>query len=438
MTRPLRIAFLLPSFPELSNTFIMNQITGLLDRGHDLALFAVSSKSFEGAGRDVVRYRLAERMRHLPVPRGRLARFGSALKLLASRHGRQRAALDALDPRRHGRRAWSLVAFHTAVSFLRAERFDVLHCQFGNHGPGIERLVRLGGLDVALVTSFRGADLTRSLERDPSAYVDLLRGGDLFLPVSDAFRQRLIEAGAAPERVVVHRSGIDLRRFSYTPRQPPEGRARLLFVGRLTEKKGVGYLLDALRLLRDSGRDADLRVVGDGPLRTELRAQTQALGLDERVQFVRALPHEEVVAAMQGADVLVAPSVTAADGDQEGIPNVLKEAMASGLPVVATHHSGIPELVEDGVSGFLAPERDAEALARCLTRLLDAPRRWPDLGLAGRRRIEEAYDTVRLTDELVELYRGAVAARAQRAGRLSAQPDGPRPTAGLARPGDGI
>ena len=412
---PLRVAFLLPTFPELANTFILNQITGLVERGHEVSLFAVSQKPLEGAAPEVARYHLAERLLHVPVPRAHLARLRSALRLLASPQGRHRAALDALLPWHHGHRAWNLVQYHTAVSFLRAERCDILHCQFGDHGPGAERLVRLSGRGTALITSFRGADLTESLEREPRRFADLLHHGDLFMPVSDDFRRRLIAAGAPAERVEVHRSGIDLRRFQFAPRRPPQGRPHLLFVGRLTEKKGVTYLLDALALLRGSGRDVELRIVGEGPLELSLRAQCRSLALEDCVQFSGALPHHEVTRLMQRAHLFVAPSVTASSGDQEGIPNVLKEAMATGLPVVATWHSGVPELVEHGVSGFLAPERDATELARCIETVLGDPLRWPALGLAGRRTVEAAYDAEQLNDRLVESYRATIAARSVRA-----------------------
>ena len=414
MTSALRIAFLLPSFPELSNTFILNQITGLVDRGHDVSLFAVACKPFDEAHADVARYGLSERMRHVPIPGGHFARLRSALTLMASPEGRQRAALDALNPLRHGRRGVNFVHYHTVVSFLRAPRFDVLHCQFGDHGPRAARLLRLARIDAALVTSFRGADLTQGLERDPRRYVDLLRNGDLFTPVSDDFGRRLVAAGAPADRVATHRSGLELQRFPFTQRQPPEGRARLLFVGRLTEKKGVAYLLEALANLLATGRDAELTIVGSGRLEPDLRALCQTLGLAHRVQFAGPLPHIEVIQVMERAHVVVAPSVTAADGDQEGIPNVLKEAMALGLPVVATRHSGIPELVEDGVSGFLATERDADDLGRCLATVLDNPQRWADWGRAGRRRVESDYDAQRLNDELVTLYRRTIARRAER------------------------
>jgi colanic acid/amylovoran biosynthesis glycosyltransferase len=299
-----------------------------------------------------------------------------------------------------------LTQIHTAASYLEAEPYDVLHCQFGTLGPAGERLVALGSGRTKLVTSFRGNDLTCHLAVRPRYFVDLLRRGDLFMPVSEDFRDRLLALGIPNDRIVVHRSGINLRRFAFSPRQAPQGATELLFVGRLTEKKGLTYLLDAFSMLVGAGRDVKLTVIGEGELGPMMRAQCNDLGIADRVVFFGGGTQEQVVSALQRSHILVAPSVTAANGDQEGIPNVLKEAMATGMPVVSTYHSGIPELVEHGVSGLLAPERDPAALAALLTELVDHPESWPFLGLAARRKVEEEYDAERLNDELVAAYRG--------------------------------
>jgi colanic acid/amylovoran biosynthesis glycosyltransferase len=413
--RPLRLAYLLPTFPELSNTFVIEQITGMIDRGHDVDLFAVARRSFADLPTHLERYELERRMRHLPVPRGRLARVGSALRLLTGPGGPHRSALDALNPLRHGRRATTLGPIHTAASFLRSGPYDVLHCHFGQWGPLAVRLVRLGAIDAALVTAFRGADLASIYPKNPRRFAELFRHGDLHLPVSADFERRLHAANVPPERVVVHHDGIDLRRFPFVERRPADdGVARLLFVGRLAEKKGIVYALDALATLIRSGRRAELTIIGDGPLGPELRARSQELGVANHTRFLGRRPLDEVAHTMRTSHVLVAPSVTAANGDQEGIPTVIKEAMATGMPVVSTLHSGIPELVDHGVTGLVAPERDAQALSDHLATLLDHPERWTDMGRAGRRRVEAEFDTERLNDQLVERYREAMARRAAR------------------------
>jgi colanic acid/amylovoran biosynthesis glycosyltransferase len=401
----LRIAMLVPSFPELTNVFILNQITGLLDRGHDVDVFAVHAKSFDGAHPDIERYDLRARMQHIPVPASRSRRaVGAAARLLSPRYWSP-AVIDALDVRRHGKQAANLVRLYTALSFLHAGPYDVLHAQFGNLGPAAERLVRLRATRAKLVTSFRGADASIHLPARPERFRDLFRRGDLFLPVSEDFRRVLERAGVPHDRVYVLRSGISLERFTFDPRTVPAGRTTLLFVGRLTEKKGVAYLLDAMKLLSERGRDVELVVIGDGPLGEALRGRSRELRLEQHVRFVGKLPQDDVIEAMYAAHVLVAPSVTAMDGDQEGVPNVVKEAMATGMPVVSTVHGGIPELVEHGVSGLLAPERDSAALAASIEELLDHPERWPAMGAAARAIVERDYDRERLNDRLVELYR---------------------------------
>jgi len=404
----LRIAVYLPTFPELSNAFIVNQIIGLIDRGHDVDLFARSAKSFENAHDVVHRYALSDRMRHIVVPSARLARIGSVARLLATRHGWHPAALDALNPFVDVRESLRMVGFHTAVSFLRAQRYDVVHAQFGHHGSRLSRLRRRGAIDAAIVTSFRGADLTVHVSRDVRRFAELFRTGDLFLPVSSEFHRRLVALGVPEQRIRVLRSGIDVDRFAFAPRQRSNGRTTLMCVGRLTEKKGFAYAVDALAMLHARGHDVDLVIIGDGPLLGSLRSRAAALGVADRVTFHGPRTHASVVATMHAAHILVAPSVTAATGDQEGIPNVLKEAMATGMPVVSTTHSGISELVEHGVNGLLAPEHDVEALTTHLEALLHHPEGWGAMGAAGRRKVENEYDMEPLNDDLVRNYRAAM------------------------------
>lgn len=405
---PLRLAYLLPTFPELSNSFVVEQITGMIDRGHQVDIFAQHRNPIDCLPASVRPYNLDRRSRHLAVAASPFARIGAAARLLLGPGGRHRAFLDALDRRVYGRHAWNLIQLHTAASFVRSGPYDVLHCHFGQLGVVGERLIRFGALDAALVTSFRGADISSLYPANPSRFRDLFRRGDLHLPVSLEFQRRLIAAGVPPERVVVHHDGIDLDRFPYRERRPANGAARLLFVGRLAEKKGVTHALDALAILIESGRKANLSIIGDGPLASSLHDQAVTLGLASHVRFLGPRSLDEVATAMATAHVLVAPSVTASNGDQEGIPTVIKEAMATGMPVVSTAHSGIPELVDHGTTGFLAPERDATALADHLATLLDHPERWPEIGRKGRERIEREFDTERLNDDLVGRYYEAI------------------------------
>jgi colanic acid/amylovoran biosynthesis glycosyltransferase len=402
-----RVAWLTALFPVLSEIPFLNQIVGLVERGHEVDIYADGPQPGGPFHPDVARLGLESRTRY-PIrwPAGRLERWRAAARLLASHRGSERRLLlRTLDPSRFWHRAWTLDQLRRTARFLPLRPYDVCYCAFGMDAPHALRLRRVGALGGELVVAFRGADTTKYVaRRGPRVYARTFREARLLLPVCDFLGRRLVQLGAPAERVVVHRTGIDLRRWPYRERHPgAPGGLRLVSVGRLIEKKGIAHVVRALRLLVDRGVRAEYRVFGDGPLRDRLTALTGELGLADRVVFEGRQGQEAVREGLDRADVLVAASVTAADGDEEGIPNVLKEAMASGMPVVGTRHAGIPELVEDGISGWLVPERDEAQLAEALARLAEEPERWPAMGRAGRARVEREYDIHRLNDRFAGL-----------------------------------
>jgi colanic acid/amylovoran biosynthesis glycosyltransferase len=403
----MRVAFLTALFPVFSDIPFMNQIVGLLERGHQVDVYADGPQPGGPFHPDVERLGLQSLTRYpLRWPAGRLDRWRAAAGVvLAHRGTERRTLLRTLDPSRFWHRAWTLDQLRRTARFLPVRSYDICYCAFGMDAPHALRLRRLGVLGGELVVAFRGADTTKYVaRRGPRVYARTFRQARLLLPVCDFLGRRLVELGAPPERVVVHRTGIDLRRWPYHERGPVrEGRLRLVTVGRLVEKKGIEYVLRAVRILLDRGVDVEYRILGDGPRRERLAALAAELGVEDRVTLRGRHGQETVRDGLQGSDVLVAASVTAADGDEEGIPNVLKEAMAVGLPVVGTRHGGIPELIEDGVSGFLVPERDEAALAGALERLAGEPGRWSAMGRAGRAKIELDYDIDRLNDRLAGL-----------------------------------
>jgi glycosyltransferase involved in cell wall biosynthesis len=288
---------------------------------------------------------------------------------------------------------------------LRATRPRLIHAHFGTDGLLVLPLAR--ALGVPLITSLRGYDVTRSdgallrsgrpiWMRYAFGKKRLQRRGALFLAVSDALREQAIARGYPEARTLTHYNGVDLDRFR--PSDAPAGPGLILHVGRLVEKKGTKVLIEALARIAD----AKLVVIGDGPLRGALERQARDLG--DRVQFLGELPSDEVANWMRRASVLAVPSMTAVDGDAEGLPNVVVEAAASGLPVVGTSHSGIPEAIDDGISGFLVPESDAEALALRLAQLLASESLRRDMGAAARRLAERKFSRQMQTARLESIY----------------------------------
>jgi colanic acid/amylovoran biosynthesis glycosyltransferase len=387
-----RIAVLTGSFPVLWETPFLNQITGLVELGHEVDIYADRPQPEGPAHPDIPRLSLLQRTRYpLQLPPTRGARWAEALRLIRNAQGQDRTALlRALNPFLFWKRATSLDQFRRTAPFLPVRPYDVCYCPFAQDARRSLRLRKLGVLGGKLVTALRGSDFSRYLaQRGRNVYRKLFREGDLFLPVCDAFASRLLALGCPPEKIVVHYTGINLNRFPHRPRQRPPRELRLITVGRLVEKKGITYGLRAVRELVDAGIEIEYEIVGGGPLKEPLQRELQQLGLASRVRFLDWQTQAQVQKALDRADVLMAPCVTAADGDEEGIPNVLREGMASGLPVISTTHSGIPELIEDGRTGFLVPERDPSAIADRLRRLAEHPEIWDPMIAAARNRVEQ-------------------------------------------------
>jgi len=197
--------------------------------------------------------------------------------------------------------------------------------------------------------------------------------------------------------------GLDLAAYQPSP-QPQGDRPLLLSIGRLTEKKGFSHLIAASRCLKDRGYDFTCHIVGEGPLRRELETLITQLGLKDTVTLCGAMPHETVIEKYRQAALFVLPCITAKDGDRDGIPNVLLEAMAMQVPVVSTRHSGIPELVQDRINGLLVPPGDEDTLTNALAELLDAPALRTQLGQLGRQTVMKDFDVERNVRHLFDLF----------------------------------
>ncbi len=301
---------------------------------------------------------------------------------------------------------------------LERRRPVLVHAHFGVEAVyGMEIAARL---DVPLVTTFHGFDATlRAMELLKSRKLtwiqylrkrmDLCRRGALFIGVSKFIVARLEELGVPVDRTQLHYIGVDTRAFESRDRNvEPESRLVILHVARLVEKKGTAYLLDAFAKIAAHHPRAELVVIGTGPLGGRLQQRAAKLGIGARVRWLGAQPHAAVREWLQRTAVLCLPSCTAANGDSEGLGIVLLEAAASGVPVVATRHGGIPEAVEDGSTGYLVPERDAASLGAALDALLAGESLRARMGQEARRLVRERFDLRSQTDRLEELYSEAL------------------------------
>ncbi|WP_250008840.1 glycosyltransferase [Actinoplanes sp. M2I2] len=288
---------------------------------------------------------------------------------------------------------------------LAGVRPDVVHAHFGGDGWLVSGSAARA--KVPLIVTLHGHDVTRQPSSTGPKGVRYRRNlrtifqrAAVLIAVSEVIRQRAIHWGADPAKVRVHHTGVPIPAVATAvPKQWD-----VAFVGRFVEKKGADDLIAALSTLQ-----ARALFIGDGPRFAEMQGYARSLRLD--ATFLGARPADEVYRLLGESRVLAAPSRTAADGDSEGLPTTVVEAMALGLPVVSTRHSGIPEAVTDGTTGLLGAEGDREALAANLRKLLDDENLRTAMGAAARARAETDFDVVKQSRRLEDIYDEVARAR---------------------------
>ena len=402
----MKIAFIVTFFPALSETFILNQITGLIERGHEVDIYADDSRKELKVHPDVEKYSLINRTYYNKIPTYKILRLLNGIKLLLTNfHKNPPVIVRSLNFFKYGSNAISLRLLYMAILMQQQQSYDIIHCHFGYNGLVSVMLRDIGAIQGKVITTFHGIDVTNYVKKKGEQAYDLLfQLGNIFLPVSELWKRRLIELGCNGD-IVVHRMGIDCNKFCFRARKlRDKGVVKIVTIARLTEKKGVEYAIRAVAKLAKSKPLLNYTIVGDGSLKEGLQQLILQLGVDNIVTLVGWKNQQEVIEIIKNSDIMLAPSVTSRNGDREGIPVVLMETMAMGLPIISTVHSGIPELIENGVSGFLVPERDVDALAEKLNYLVENPDFWRNMGAAGRAFVEKYYNIDKLNDKLVEIY----------------------------------
>lgn len=405
----LKVVYLVRRFPVRSQTFVTNEIIDHLRAGADVHVVALEGPDSADFPLEELDPQIRPRVTYLDVPRANRARLGAVLQGLLRKPGSFRLALRALlQSREEGTHA-ALGTLLFAMRLARTlESARIVHCHFGNVGRIAAMILRLGRWQTRLVTTFHGYDVSKQAYQPLSRYyAPLIERGDLMLTVNSIWAERLKAAGADPARVHVHHMGINPNTIEGIGiARPDPAKVQFCMVGRMVPKKGHDVALRALAMLRRRRPELAISfvLVGEGPLLESLKAKAKADDLEDMAVFRGALGHESSLSAIGAADVFVLPSRTAADGDMEGIPVVLMEAMALGKPVISTRHSGIPELIEDGVSGLLADENDPAGIAAAMERLVDDAQLRHRLGTSARQTVMAEFNEVTQGERLRQLY----------------------------------
>jgi glycosyltransferase involved in cell wall biosynthesis len=393
MTNALRLVYIIGTFPAFSTTFIDREIKSLRRQGVTLQIVAIRRPTSD---QPLSKDQLALQKSVIYLLPANLVEFLVAnLLFILFRPGVYLQTLFYLLSRPHPNlKRWAMTLLHFAegvyaAHLLRHRHFDQLHAHFIDRAAVValvvSRLLEVPYSLTAHANDIYAGPVLLQEKLQNAKFVTTCTGYNY-----NYLKQSLGHILNGKLHLAYH--GLDLANY-YPPETPAQRTPPLIFsVGRLTEKKGYIYLIKACRLLKDRGYQFDCQIVGSGPLQEELQAQIETHGLADTMTLCGALPHEAVVDRYREATLFVLPCIVAQDGDRDGIPNVLIEAMAMGLPVVSTDHSGIPELIEHNATGLLVPPNQVEPLAKALTRLLDQPDLRAELATQGRKKVRDQFE----------------------------------------------
>jgi len=355
--KPLSILFLLDKFPYEPRKYIDNQLVDLIDQGH--LVYVLADKVGQHPS-----YSLAEKYDFI----GRTFYKGSLPEYL--------------------------------------NQVDIIYCQFGGRGNQALKMIKKGLIKGKLVVCFRGGDASTKFIETPHIYDELFKKADLFFPVCTHFKNILINHGCDAHKIKVLYSSVDSDQIQYKARKIPkkDEPIKITNVARLVEYKGIEDSIKAVAKVVKLYPNVLYEIIGEGEEKDRLNAIIEDLGLTNKIKLVGYLSFDQILAKLDESHLFLFTSFTPLHGEQEGIPNAIKEAMLVGLPVVATRHGGIPELVQDGLSGFLVKERDINAMANKLIYLIKNPKKWNEMGKIGSAYVRKFFEKSVVNKQLIDTF----------------------------------
>jgi len=378
--------------------------------GHEIEIYSLNKSKEEKYHADIEKYNLIKKVHYFEKSRNKFIRAFKGLQIILSNFYKEpKKIIKLLNLFKFKKRAILLSLLYFVIPFTN-KKFDIIYCHFGLSGK-IGLVLKEVGVEGKLITSFHGYDLSAYIRiNGENTYDNLFKKGDLFLPISNYWEKKLIKLGCNKDKILVHRMGINVDKFIYHEKILKQGETiKLVTVGRLVEKKGHIYAIEALSKIIKKHNNINYFIAGDGPLKDELIALCKRLNIEKYIKFLGSLRQDQVIKLFKESHIFILTSSIAKNGDQEGIPVVLMEAQAVGLPVVSTYHSGIPELVLDGISGFVVPEKDSNIIAEKIKYLIEHPEIWPDMGRCGRNFVEKRHNIKKLNSQLEKICQNLIA-----------------------------
>jgi len=293
---------------------------------------------------------------------------------------------------------------------IKSRNYSVIHAQFG---PGsIYALYYARKFNIPLVITYGGYDVPVLMTKrrfNPRYWrytlfsKMMLNTASLFLPVSKDLADKLVQLGASADKVKVFHRGIVIPENLKEKKRDMNDPLKVIMIGRFVEKKGFEYGIKAVAESVKEGKNVVMIIIGDGPLKESYQSLIKDLSMEKQITIQGNMPQKDVFEKMEECDVVMVPSVVAKNGDTEGITNVLKEGCARGLVALITDHGGNPEIVEDGITGFIVPERDVQSIKEKLIQLYDDPEMTAKMGKAAKLKMKNELD-IKKTNEILESH----------------------------------
>lgn len=399
----MKIALILNSFPEISEKFLLNHVIGLIKAGVDITVFAAHRPLTEKRHDIFFEYRVAEYTEYLDIPRSIFERFLSAPLLFFKLFIKNPlCAIEAVRIYKYRTVAKNIKLLYFGNVFY-GRHFDIIHCHFGPNGL-IGTFLKECGLCSGLVTTFHGSDINSYPARHGmDVYTILYAKADLITSNTNFTKNKII-ANGCPEGLIkivpaslIANEYLTLKRTEIEP-------FSILTVGRLEEKKGHRYALEAIAILRNKFPEIRYYIAGDGSLMQALVDLATTLKIKDCCYFMGVCTNTQVKELYAKCAVFTLPSVTATNGDMEGQGLVIQEAQVCGLPVVTTWHNGIPDGLIENQTGFLVNEKDVNALTEKIELLLANKELCEQFGSAGKDFVSRKYDIEVITSQIVGYY----------------------------------
>lgn len=402
-----KVAYMMSRFPKITETFILYEMLAMEQQGVTVEVYPLRRERTKVVHPEAAAY--VARAHFVPLLSWPIVK--AHLHFLRHKPATYLKTLWALLRANWGSLRYffgALALFPKAVYFARlmaAEEIDHIHAHFASHPAAAAFVIhRLVGIPYSFTA--HGSDL----HRDRHMLREKVEEAAFAVTISNYNRDIIVNEckGQMQDKVLVIHCGVDTQLFQPRTAPTPHERGKapftILCIGTLHEVKGQTYLIEACRLLQQQGIDFVCHFAGDGPDLDKLQKQAAQGGLADVIQFHGRLKREAIVALLHQADVVVAPSVPTRDGRREGIPVVLMEAMGSGVSVVSTRLSGIPELVAHGENGLLTEPGDVDALASALVRLYRDPALRQQFGQAGRDKVIGEFDLTTNAAQLAHYF----------------------------------